>query len=132
VLGSGGDWGNRVCCRRAAAAGLRIDAEGELRVERDLQRGASQARRGKRREELQDGPSLVGPEVMSAWSSQSVGSLFDRIKSTMPADAPLTLGAAEVADIVAYVLSLNKCPAGDEDLVPDMTVLNRIHISARP
>ena len=80
----------------------------------------------------QDGPSLVGPEVMSAWSSQSVGSLFDRIKSTMPADAPLTLGAAEVADLVAYVLSLNKCPAGDKDLVPDMTVLNRMQISARP
>jgi mono/diheme cytochrome c family protein len=80
----------------------------------------------------QDGPSLVGPEVMGAWSGQSVGNLFDRIKSTMPADAPLTLGAAEVADIVAYVLSLNKCPAGDKDLTPDMTVLNRIQISARP
>ena len=80
----------------------------------------------------QDGPSLVGPEVMSAWSSQSVGNLFDRIKSTMPADAPLTLGPAEVADLVAYVLSLNRCPAGDKDLVPDMTVLNRIQISARP
>jgi quinoprotein glucose dehydrogenase len=80
----------------------------------------------------QDGPSLVGPEVMGAWSSQSVGNLFDRIKSTMPADAPLTLGAAEVADIVAYVLSLNKCPAGENDLAPDMAVLNRIQISARP
>src|SRR5207245_7614085 len=72
----------------------------------------------------QDGPSLVGADVLSVWTSLTLGDLFDRVTTTMPADAPRSLGLQETADILAYVLSLNKCPAGEKELSPDPEVLS--------
>jgi S-disulfanyl-L-cysteine oxidoreductase SoxD len=80
----------------------------------------------------QDGPSLVGRETLDAWSSLTLGDLFDRIKTTMPADAPQTLSAQETADIVAYVLSVNKCPPGDKDLPSDAAALGQVRITSHP
>jgi len=80
----------------------------------------------------QDGSSLVGPDVLGAWTSLTLGDLFDRVNTTMPADAPRSLGLLETADILAYVLSLNTCPAGEKELPPDMDVLSQIRITGRP
>src|SRR5689334_16077714 len=80
----------------------------------------------------QDGPSLVGREALDAWSTLTLGDLFDRIKTTMPADAPQTLSPQETADILAYVLSLNKCPAGEKDLPSDASALGQVRITSRP
>ena len=80
----------------------------------------------------QDGPSLVGPEVLGAWTSLTLGDLFDRVKTTMPADAPRSLGLQETADILAHMLSLNKCPAGEKELPPDMAFLSQIRITGQP
>jgi mono/diheme cytochrome c family protein len=77
----------------------------------------------------QDGPSLVGPDVLQAWSGMTVGEMFDRIKDTMPADAPRSLSAQETADVLAYVISVNKCPAGDKELPADRDALNQIRIA---
>jgi cbb3-type cytochrome c oxidase subunit III len=80
----------------------------------------------------QDGPSLVGAEVLGSWASLTLGDLLDRIKTTMPADAPRSLGQQETVDILAYMLSLNKCAAGDEELPPDMEVLSQIRVTSQP
>jgi quinoprotein glucose dehydrogenase len=80
----------------------------------------------------QDGPSLVGRETLEAWSTLTLGDLFDRIKTTMPADAPQTLSAQETADILAYVLSLNRCPAGEKELPSDAAALGQVRITSRP
>ena len=80
----------------------------------------------------QDGPGLVGREALDAWSTLTLGDLFDRIKATMPADAPQTLSPQETADILAYILSLNKCPAGEKDLPSDAAALGQVRISSRP
>ena len=80
----------------------------------------------------QDGPSLVGRETLDAWSMLTLGDLFDRIKTTMPADAPQTLSAQETADILAYVLSLNSCPPGEKALPPDAATLRQVRITSRP
>jgi len=80
----------------------------------------------------QDGPSLVGPDVLGAWTSLTLGDLFDRVNTTMPADAPRSLGLLETADILAYMLSLNKCPAGEKELSPDMVALSEIRITRQP
>lgn len=80
----------------------------------------------------QDGPSLVGPEVLAAWSTLTLGDLFDRIRTTMPADAPQTLSPQETADILAYTLSLNKCPAGEKELPSDTAALSQIRVTGRP
>jgi len=80
----------------------------------------------------QDGPSLVGPETLQAWSTMTLGDLFDRIRTTMPADAPQSLSAQETADILAYTLRLNQCPHGENELAADRAALSRIRISSRP
>jgi quinoprotein glucose dehydrogenase len=80
----------------------------------------------------QDGPSLVGREALDAWSTLTLGDLFDRIKTTMPADAPQTLSPQETADILAYILSLNKCPAGEKDLPSDAAALGQVRVSRHP
>src|SRR5262249_41836312 len=77
----------------------------------------------------QDGPSLVGPEALQAWSPMTLGDLFDRIRTTMPADAPHSLSSQETVDVVAYVLSLNTCPGGEQELRPDAEALSRIRIT---
>jgi mono/diheme cytochrome c family protein len=76
------------------------------------------------------GPSLVGPEFLGNWNQQSVGDLFDRIHSTMPADAPGSMSLADTADVVARILQLNKFPAGMTDLPSDVTALGKFKIEA--
>ena len=48
----------------------------------------------------------------SNWNGLTVGDLFDRIRKTMPQDDPTRLSRQQDADIVAYLLSLNRFPAG--------------------
>jgi mono/diheme cytochrome c family protein len=80
----------------------------------------------------QDGPALVGAEVLKAWDGMTVGELFDRVRTTMPADAPRSLSPQETADLVAFVLSLNTCPAGEKELPSEMDVLGQIRITSQP
>ena len=49
----------------------------------------------------QDGPGLVGADVLQAWSGTTAADLFDKIKTTMPADAPQSLSPQETADLGA-------------------------------
>src|SRR5712691_1012699 len=69
------------------------------------------------------GPSLVGLEFLGNWNQQSLGDLFDRIHTTMPADAPGSLSLQDTADIIARVLQLNKFPAGQTELPTNMNAL---------
>jgi S-disulfanyl-L-cysteine oxidoreductase SoxD len=78
------------------------------------------------------GPALVGLEFLGNWNQQSLGDLFDRIHSTMPADAPGSLSLQEASDIVARVLQLNKFPAGQKELPTDMSALGQIKIESTP
>jgi S-disulfanyl-L-cysteine oxidoreductase SoxD len=80
----------------------------------------------------ESGPPLSGGDFMQDWSGQTVGDLVDRIHNTMPADNPGKLSREEDADIVAYILSVNKFPAGTKELPPDAELLKQIRISAAP
>jgi mono/diheme cytochrome c family protein len=77
----------------------------------------------------QDGPALVGADVLRAWSGTTVGDLFDKIRTTMPADAPQSLSAQDTADIVAFILSQNKCPSGEKELPSDLAALKQIQVT---
>lgn len=78
------------------------------------------------------GPTLVGLEFLGNWNSLSLGDLFDRIHATMPADAPGSLSLQDTSDIIAYVLKLNKYPAGQKDLPTDMSALGQVKIEGQP
>ena len=71
-------------------------------------------------------PSLAGSEFIVFWTELSVGSLFDRIKASMPQDAPGRLADEEHADVVAYMLEANSYPAGDVNLPADKPSLDTI------
>jgi len=75
------------------------------------------------------GPKLVGDVFLSGWTSQSVGELFAWLQEAMPAEAPGTLSKDETAAVLAYILQLNKIPAGKADLPTDRAALDRIRIT---
>ena len=75
-------------------------------------------------------PALAGGMFLSNWSRQSVGDLFGRIKTTMPASDPGSLSNAETAQIVSYILSVNQFPAGPTTLPNDEAALGQIAITA--
>jgi hypothetical protein len=75
-------------------------------------------------------PSLAGGDFMDRWSGQSIGALFERTRATMPKDRPGSLSRDANADIIAYILSVNKFPAGQRELPGDAQTLNQIKFDA--
>lgn len=78
------------------------------------------------------GPKLVGEDFLANWSSQPMGVMFDWIREAMPAEAPGTMSRDETAAVIAYILKLNKIPAGKQDLSTDPEMLRRISIVDAP
>jgi S-disulfanyl-L-cysteine oxidoreductase SoxD len=67
---------------------------------------------------------------MTNWKGMTVADLFEQIRTTMPAGDPSQLSPAEKANIVAYLLQVNKFPSGSAELPPDAEPLERIQIEA--
>jgi mono/diheme cytochrome c family protein len=63
---------------------------------------------------------LAGREFRSNWHEMSVGDLFERIRISMPQQAPGSLSRAQNADITAYILRVNGYPTGPEELSGEM------------
>ena len=57
-------------------------------------------------------PPLTGGAFLANWNGLTVGDLFDRIRKTMPQSAPGRLTRQQDSDILAFMLSANKFPAG--------------------
>ena len=73
-------------------------------------------------------PALAGPSFIGSWNEAPLGDFFERIRISMPQDTPGSLGRQQTADIVAYILSFNKAPAGQTDLPSDTELLKAIKI----
>jgi mono/diheme cytochrome c family protein len=73
-------------------------------------------------------PSLVGKAFIGEWSEKSVNDLYDRIRATMPADAPGTLPRQVNADLTAFILNANGFPPDKEELKPDPEAMKLIKI----
>jgi len=56
---------------------------------------------------------------LTAWSGRAVRELHNHLKMTMPYNAPGKLSNEQYADIVAYILKLNRVPTGDAELPSD-------------
>lgn len=74
------------------------------------------------------GPGLAGKDFKLTWSGRSLFELFDKIKSTMPANAPGDLTPAQTTDLVAHILKLNEFPTGSADLGNDKAALEAIKL----
>jgi mono/diheme cytochrome c family protein len=75
-------------------------------------------------------PALAGTDFSANWKDETVGSLFERIRATMPADNPGSLQRPQVADMVAFILNFNKYPVGESELATDFEALKAINITA--
>jgi quinoprotein glucose dehydrogenase len=69
---------------------------------------------------------LVGETFTQRWKDGNVGELFTVVKGTMPANSPGSLVDETYADIVAYLLTMNKYPAGGQELGTDAQKLTKI------
>jgi len=62
------------------------------------------------------GPALKGDDFLAHWDNGSVATLFDKIRETMPPNAPNEVTDDAKADIVAYLLQQNGYPSGRGEL----------------
>jgi S-disulfanyl-L-cysteine oxidoreductase SoxD len=76
-------------------------------------------------------PALTGKSFMNNWDSQGLDALFDRIHTTMPQSSPGSLSASTVADITAYILSVNQLPSGSAEVPADSQSLKNIQFVAK-
>jgi mono/diheme cytochrome c family protein len=76
-------------------------------------------------------PGLTGGEFASNWNDLSLGELFERIRISMPQNAPGSLSRQQNADILAFVLSKGNFPAGTTELPGATDVLNTIKFVAQ-
>jgi len=75
-------------------------------------------------------PPLADADFAKEWDGQPLADLFERIRTTMPADAPGALKPAEVADVMALLLSKARMPAGSTELPGDAAALKTITYAA--
>jgi S-disulfanyl-L-cysteine oxidoreductase SoxD len=73
-------------------------------------------------------PPLAGDAFLKNWTNRSAEDLFAKTITMMPAAQPGSLTPAQTAQILAYVLSVNRFPAGQTSLPADPVKLNPIVI----
>ena len=58
------------------------------------------------------GPALKGATFLAHWDSDTLGSLFVKIRDTMPRNTPGTISDEVKIEVVAYLLQQNGFPSG--------------------
>jgi mono/diheme cytochrome c family protein len=71
-------------------------------------------------------PPLVGLAFASAWEGAPLADLFERMRTSMPSDAPGTLSRQQNADILAYMLHVAEIPSGPVALPGETRALEQI------
>ena len=77
-------------------------------------------------------PALTGDVFNVTWDGVTLVELADRIRVTMPFDNPGSLSRQQTSEVVAYVLSLSKIPAGAMPLSDDAAALGQIKFASYP
>lgn len=76
----------------------------------------------------EEAPALAGGDFISNWNGLTAGDLFERMRATMPQNKPGSLTRETHGAILAYILSVNKYPAGQTELSSQAEVLKQIRI----
>ena len=71
-------------------------------------------------------PSLAGDSFFANWNGLTLGDLFERIRVSMPQNAPGSLSRQQNADILAFILKVNQFPAGKTELDRQTDILKTI------
>jgi len=130
------------CALLALAAGFHATLDAQGKSTKDGVFTAEQAKRGatvygeqcaschgEKMEGVADlFPALTGDAFMKNWTGKSVGELYEKIATTMPALDPGSLKPEQVSDIVAHILNEEKLPAGTTALATSADPLKTIKI----
>jgi quinoprotein glucose dehydrogenase len=135
----------------AAFGALAQTAAGETRSVRDGVFTAEQARRGQAAytgpcdrchgakldgapddPDMLPAPPVAGPKFLRKWDGRTLAVLLEYTRTTMPANNPGYLSAAEIADIVAYMLFVSGMPPGPAALQANDAALAATVIAPLP
>jgi cytochrome c len=75
-------------------------------------------------------PPLTGGAFLANWNGLTMADLFDRIRKTMPQTNPGRLTRQQDADILAFMLSVNKFPSGKTELYRQSEMLKEIRFES--
>ena len=76
---------------------------------------------------------LIGDRFSANWNGVSMGDMLERTRTSMPMTKPGSLSRQQTADVLAFVLSFNKFPAGQVELSRQPEMLNQIKfLSQKP
>jgi quinoprotein glucose dehydrogenase len=76
-------------------------------------------------------PPLAGGEFMAGWDGLTIGDLFERVRISMPQNAPGSLSGQQNADILAFMFSANKFPSGADELPKEAGILKQIKFEVK-
>jgi mono/diheme cytochrome c family protein len=77
-------------------------------------------------------PPVAGRKFLREWNGRSLAALAEYVRTTMPKNNPGYLSSDEVADIIAYMLSVSRVPPGGASLQADAGALAAIVIAPPP
>lgn len=75
-------------------------------------------------------PPLTGGDFTMDWNGMTLGDLFEKMQTSMPADKPGHLSREQNATLLAFILSANKFPAGAAELPTDAERLRQVRFEA--
>jgi ankyrin repeat protein len=73
-------------------------------------------------------PALAGPEFASRWIGATAHDMVQSIRTSMPQNAPDSLGDQAYVDLISYLLKVNGSPTGATEMPPDAAALGQIRI----
>jgi mono/diheme cytochrome c family protein len=73
---------------------------------------------------------LIGSTFNGNWNNVTLDQMLDRVRLTMPQDKPATMSRQQTADAIAFLLSINKIPAGKTELPREAEMLALIQFKA--
>jgi S-disulfanyl-L-cysteine oxidoreductase SoxD len=74
--------------------------------------------------------SLTGATFNGNWNGVTLDLMLDRVRTTMPVDKPASLSRQQIADLLAFLFSANKFPAGKTELPRQAEMLGLIQFKA--
>jgi len=77
-------------------------------------------------------PTLVGPSFFARFPDATALEMVSAIRSSMPQNAPDSLGDQAYVDLVSYLLKVNGNRAGESELKTDVAELEKIIIKDHP
>ena len=68
----------------------------------------------------------------SKWEGKPLSELYGFIRDNMPKNEPGSMSPEEYADVLAYLLRINRMPAGETDLPADADRMKSIRFQTKP